>query len=64
MAKPRRTTVETEAQRELSAVLRREGHKVRAASHRRRWTQTELGHRCDLAQTTVSKLERGEGGSL
>ena len=64
MAKPRRTTVETEAQRELSAVLRREGHQVRAARHRRRWTQTELGHRYDLAQTTVSKLERGEGGSL
>ena len=64
MAKPRRTTVETEAQRELSAVLRREGHKVRAARHRRRWTQTDLGRRCDLAQTTISKLELGEGGSL
>ena len=64
MPTPRRTQVELEAQRALSAVLRREGRKVRAARRRRRWTQTDLGHRCDLAQTTVSKLERGEGGSL
>ena len=64
MPTPRRTQVELEAHRELSAVLRREGRKVRAARRRRRWTQTELGRRSDLAQTTVSKIERGEGGSL
>lgn len=37
---------------------------MRRARLRRGWTQAELGRRAGLAQTTVSKLERGAGGSL
>ncbi len=52
------------AARQLQPVLLREGAKIRRARKRRRWTQAELGRRAGLAQTTVSKLERGSGGTL
>jgi transcriptional regulator with XRE-family HTH domain len=45
-------------------VLQREGAKVRAARLRRGWTQAELGRRAGLSQVTISKIERGEGGTL
>ena len=34
------------------------------ARRRRRWTQTQLGQRVELAQETISDLERGRGGAL
>jgi transcriptional regulator with XRE-family HTH domain len=37
---------------------------VRQARRRRRWTQTQLAVRVDLAQPTISRMERGDGGSL
>ena len=37
---------------------------MRLARRRRRWSQSELGRRCGLAQTTISKIERGDGGKL
>jgi transcriptional regulator with XRE-family HTH domain len=64
MATHRRTAIELAARRQLAPVLLREGQKIRRARRRRRWTQHELGRRCGLAQTTVSKVERGEGGAL
>src|SRR3954452_15443456 len=64
MALRRRTALEASAQRDLKPVLLREGRKVRAARTRRRWSQAELGRRAGLAQTTLSKLERGDGGTL
>lgn len=64
MASRRRPAVEITATRQLQAVLVREGAKIRRARRRRRWTQRELGRRAAIAQTTVSKLERGDGGAL
>jgi transcriptional regulator with XRE-family HTH domain len=60
----RRSNAELSALRGVQATLLREGQKARDARRRRRWTQRELGRRAHLAQTTISKLERGEGGSL
>jgi len=37
---------------------------VRAARQRRKWSQAELGRRAGLGQTTMSKIERGDGGAL
>jgi transcriptional regulator with XRE-family HTH domain len=42
----------------------REGAKVRRARRRRGWSQTQLGARLGLAQSTVSDLEIGDGGGL
>lgn len=60
----RRSRIETGALRGLHAVLFREGQKVAAARRRRGWTQADLGRRTHLAQTTISKIERGDGGTL
>ncbi len=64
MARRRRTRLEAEAERRLRTRLIPEGEKVRRARRRRRWTQRELGRRCELAQSTISQVERGLGGSL
>ena len=64
MASVRRPIVEVAATRQLQPLLSREGAKVRRARRRRKWSQTELGRRAGLAQTTVSKIERGAGGAL
>src|SRR3954467_8095077 len=60
----RRSAVEVAAERQIRSVLVREGQKVRLARRRRQWTQAQLGKRAGLAQTTLSKIERGEGGTL
>jgi transcriptional regulator with XRE-family HTH domain len=62
--KKRRSKLESDAVRVLSATLRSEGAKVRAARRRRRWTQTALGRRAELSQQTISQLERGDGATL
>jgi transcriptional regulator with XRE-family HTH domain len=64
MAKLRRKTISAEAHRRLQPLLQREGRKVRNARRRRKWTQSELGRRVGLAQSTISQFERGEGGTL
>ncbi|HUG48646.1 MAG TPA: helix-turn-helix transcriptional regulator [Candidatus Limnocylindria bacterium] len=50
--------------RRIREVTRREGVKVRSARRRRGWSQRTLGQHCELGQTTISKLERGEGATL
>jgi transcriptional regulator with XRE-family HTH domain len=45
-------------------MLTREGVKVRRARKRRRWRQKDLGAKLGLAQPTISKMERGDGGTL
>jgi transcriptional regulator with XRE-family HTH domain len=60
----RRARTRTKAERGLGIVLQREGGKVRSARLRRGWTQAELGRRVGLSQATISKIERGEGGTL
>jgi transcriptional regulator with XRE-family HTH domain len=64
MANRRRSKLEAESRRLLQPQLLREGTKARRARRRRRWTQAELGRRVDLSQSTISLVERGEGGSL
>lgn len=48
----------------LQADLRALGQKVRTARRRRGWTQRELGRRAELAQQTISQIERGDGATL
>lgn len=64
LGRKRRAKSRTRAERGLSLILQREGEKVRAARRRRAWTQAELGRRVGLSQATISKIERGEGGTL
>lgn len=45
-------------------MLMREGEKVRRARKRRNWTQRELARRVGVDQTTISRIERGEGATL
>ena len=62
--KKRRSRLEAEAIRLLQSDLRALGQKIRAARIRRGWTQRELGRRAELAQQTVSQIERGDGATL
>jgi transcriptional regulator with XRE-family HTH domain len=64
MARRRRTNLEAEAARQLQSSLVREGAKIRRARKRRGWTQAQLGRKVGLAQSTISQMERGEGGTL
>lgn len=60
----RQSRHQAEAIRRLLQILQREGANIRAARRRRGWTQAELARRTDLSQVTVSRMERGLGGSL
>ena len=40
------------------------GLALRALRRRRGWTQAQLGERCGLSQSTVSRIESGEGDRL
>lgn len=64
MATRRRSSLGFQARRVLQPTLTREGAKVRRARRRRRWTQAELARRVGVAQPTISRAERGQGGAL
>jgi transcriptional regulator with XRE-family HTH domain len=64
MPKVRRSALTAEAVRRNREQLARIGGEIRAARHRRRLTQSALGARVGLAQTTVSAIELGLGGGL
>lgn len=40
------------------------GLSLRALRRRRGWTQTDLGSRCGLSRSAISRIERGEGDRL
>jgi transcriptional regulator with XRE-family HTH domain len=40
------------------------GLAIRALRRRRGWTQAQLGDRCGLSQSTISRIESGEGDRL
>ena len=47
----------------LSRSPRDIGHALREARRDRGWSQKELAERCGLWQETISKIERGAGGT-
>ena len=63
MVKLKRHELAAEASRRNRAQLAVVGGQVRAARHRRGWTQQELGSRVALSRSAVSAIERGLGGS-
>lgn len=64
MGNRKRSPLDAEARRRLHEPMVREGAKVRRARRRRRLTQTQLGVKVGLSQSTISDLEIGEGGGL
>ncbi|HEX7472271.1 MAG TPA: helix-turn-helix domain-containing protein, partial [Candidatus Limnocylindrales bacterium] len=64
MTRPKRAELAAEALRRNQEALARLGGEVRLTRRRRRLTQAELGRRVGIAQSTVSLLERGRGGTL
>ena len=63
MVKLKRHELAAEAARRNRAQLAVVGGQVRAARHRRGWTQQQLGDRVGLSSSAVSAIERGLGGS-
>src|SRR5579864_6088596 len=64
MDRPKPLELAAQARRLNLELLARAGAQVAESRRRRRWTQARLGHQVGLAQSTVSKAERGFGGSL
>lgn len=64
MATRRRSSLGYQARRVLQPILTREGDKVRRARRRRRWRQTDLARKVGVDQATISRIERGAGGTL
>jgi transcriptional regulator with XRE-family HTH domain len=64
MPRHRKPRLAAYAERENRAQLAALGHHVRASRRRRHLTQARFGRLVGLAQTTISMLERGEGGTL
>ncbi len=64
MAKLKRRELQAEAHRRNLEQLARLGAEVRGTRTRRRLTQARVGELAGLAQSTISQLERGHGGSL
>ena len=62
MVKLKRAELGAEARRRNQEQLARLGGEVRAARHRRRLTQAQLGAVVGLARATVGSIERGQGG--
>lgn len=63
MAKLRRPELSGQAARINLEQLSRFGGELRAARHRRRLTQEQLGDRAGLSRSAISTIERGRGGS-
>lgn len=64
MARVKRRELLAEAARRNQELLAQLGSELRASRHRRRLTQTALGGLAGVAQSTVSDMELGRGGSL
>jgi DNA-binding XRE family transcriptional regulator len=60
----RRTSLAVQARRSLQNLLVSEGQKLRRARKRRRWTQVDLARRTGVSPSTISAVERGDGGAL
>jgi transcriptional regulator with XRE-family HTH domain len=63
MSKLKRPELASQAARINLEQLSRLGGELRAARHRRRWTQDQLGARAGLSRSAISTIERGRGGS-
>lgn len=63
MAKLKRPELAAQAARINPEQLARLGSELRAARHRRRLTQQQLGERAGLSRSAISTIERGRGGS-
>jgi transcriptional regulator with XRE-family HTH domain len=63
MAKLKQRQLAPEARRKNMEQLARLGADVRMSRLRRRLTQAQLAARVGLAQSTISEVERGQGGS-
>ncbi len=64
MSTRRRTSLAARARRSLQPLLISEGQKIRRARKRRGWTQVEIARRIGVSSSTISALERGDGGTL
>jgi transcriptional regulator with XRE-family HTH domain len=64
MARLKRPELLAEAERRNREQLARAGGQLRDSRKRRRMTQAQLAARIRVAQSTISRLERGRGGSL
>ncbi len=64
MTRRRRPELAAEARRLNQEQLARLGGELRASRKRRRLTQAQLGEAVGVVQSTISRLERGKGGSL
>jgi transcriptional regulator with XRE-family HTH domain len=64
MARVRRPELLAEAARRNAALMARLGQELRASRKRRRLTQAQLGLVIGVVQSTISRMERGRGGSL
>lgn len=63
MVRVRRAEVVGEAGRRNAEQLARLGGEVRASRGRRRWTQVDLAMMAGVGEMTVSRIERGLGGT-
>lgn len=63
VVKFKRQELRGEAARRNRAQLAVVGEQVRAARHRRGWTQQQLAEKVGLSRSAVSAIERGLGGS-
>ncbi len=63
MTKGKRVALSAEARRRNIEQMARLGQVLRQSRRQRRLTQAGLGRRVGLAQSTISQIENGEGGS-
>ena len=64
MPRPKRPELAAEAARRNREQLARAGGELRLSRRRRRLTQARLGAIVGVSQSTISRMERGLGGSL
>jgi transcriptional regulator with XRE-family HTH domain len=63
MPKLKRPELAAQAARDNLEQLARLGGELRAARHRRRLTQEQIGERAGISRSVISAIERGSGGS-